>query len=62
MRKQTIAPIHNLLANQTEKRKEEIWKAVTEQVARRHYIDNDNNSTGSVIRIDNECIIIVGRK
>ncbi|HKG71587.1 MAG TPA: methyltransferase domain-containing protein [Nitrososphaeraceae archaeon] len=59
--KQIIAPIHNLLANETENRKEEIWKAVTEEVARRYYID-DNNSTGSVVRMDNECIIIVGRK
>ena len=59
--KQIIAPIHNLLVNETEKRKEEIWKAVTEKVARRYYID-DNNSTGSVVRMDNECIIIVGRK
>jgi ubiquinone/menaquinone biosynthesis C-methylase UbiE len=61
--KQIIAPIHNLLANETEKRKEEIWKAVTEQVARRYYIiDDDDNSTGSVVRMNNECIIIVGRK
>ena len=59
--KQIIAPIHNLLANETENRKEEIWKAVSEEVARRYYID-DNNSTGSVVRMDNECIIIVGRK
>jgi ubiquinone/menaquinone biosynthesis C-methylase UbiE len=60
--KEIIAPIHNLLANETEKRKEEIWKAVTEKVARRYYIDDDNNKTGSVVRMDNECIIIVGRK
>ena len=62
--KQIIAPIHNLLANETEKRKEEIWKAVTEEVARRYYTDDDddNNSTGSVVRMDNECIITVGRK
>ena len=61
--KQIIAPIHNLLANETEKRKQEIWKAVTEEVARRyHSDDDDNNSTGSVVRMDNECIIIVGRK
>ena len=62
--KQIIAPINNLLANETEKRKEEIWKAVTEEVTRRYYIDNNNNnsSTGSVVRMDNECIIIVGRK
>ncbi len=59
--KQIIAPIHNLLANETENRKEEIWKAVTEEIARRYYIDDDN-STGSVVRMDNECIIIVGRK
>jgi ubiquinone/menaquinone biosynthesis C-methylase UbiE len=61
--KQIIAPIHNLLANETEKTKEEIWKAVTEEVARRYYIDDDdNNRTGSAVRMDNECIIIVGRK
>jgi ubiquinone/menaquinone biosynthesis C-methylase UbiE len=60
--KQIIAPIHNLLANETEKRKEEIWKAVAEEVARRYHIDDDDNSTGSVVRMDNECIIIVGRK
>jgi ubiquinone/menaquinone biosynthesis C-methylase UbiE len=60
--KQIIAPIHNLLANETEKSKEEIWKAVTDEVARRYYIDDDNNSTGSVVRMGNECIIIVGRK
>src|SRR5215212_3095586 len=61
--KQIIAPIHNLLSNETEKRKEEIWKAVTEEVARRYYIDDDdNNRTGSAVRMDNECIIIVGRK
>jgi enediyne biosynthesis protein CalE5 len=62
--KQIIAPIRNLLANETEKRKEEIWKAVTEEVARRYCIDDDDdyNSTGSVVRMDNECIIIVGRK
>ncbi|MDQ3983979.1 MAG: methyltransferase domain-containing protein [Thermoproteota archaeon] len=60
--KQIIAPIHNLLANETENRKEEIWKAITEEIARRYYIDDDDNSTGSVVRMDNECIIIVGRK
>ena len=60
--KHIIAPIHNLLANETEKRKEEIWKAVTEEVARRYYIDDDDNSTDSVVKMDNECIIIVGRK
>lgn len=60
--KQIIAPIHNLLTNETEKRKEQILKAITEEVARRYYIDDDNNSAGSVVRMDNECIIIVGRK
>lgn len=61
--KQIIAPIHNLLANETEKRKEEIWKAVREKVARRYYSDDDdNNNTGSVVRMDNECIVIVGRR
>nr|MBA3978402.1 hypothetical protein [Nitrosopumilus sp.] len=58
--RQIIALINNLLANETEKRKEEIWNAVTEEVARRYYIDDGSN--GSMIRMNNECIIIVGRK
>jgi len=58
--RQIIAPIHNLLANESEERKEEIWKAVTEEVARRFSVDG--NSTGSTVRMDNECIVIVGRK
>jgi ubiquinone/menaquinone biosynthesis C-methylase UbiE len=58
--RQIIAPLHNLLANESDERQEEIWKAVTEEVARRH--SADDNSTGSTVRMDNECIIIVGRK
>jgi hypothetical protein len=50
------------LANETEKRKEEIWNAVTEEVTRRYSVDNNDDNTGSTIRMDNECIIIVGRK
>ena len=61
-KEKAFAPIHNLLANETQKRKEEIWKEVTEEVARRYYIDDDNNSTDSVVKMDNEYIIIVGRK
>jgi hypothetical protein len=37
-------------------------EAVREKVARRYYSDDDNNSTGSVVRMDNECIVIVGIK
>jgi len=44
-----LAPAHALLADQSPKRKEEIWDAVTEAVKR--YADN----TGSV-RLDNEVI------
>jgi len=61
--RQIIAPIHNLLANESEERKEEIWKAVTEGVARRFCIDdNNNNIPGSLVSMDNECIVIAGRK
>ncbi len=62
--RQIIAPINNLLANETEKRKDEIWNAVKEVVTRRHSADDDDDddSTGPTIRMDNECIIIVGRK
>jgi len=61
--RQIIAPIHNLLANESEERKEEIWKAVTEEAARRYCVDdNNNNNPGGLVRMDNECIVIVGRK
>jgi ubiquinone/menaquinone biosynthesis C-methylase UbiE len=59
--KQIIAPIHNVLANETEKRREEIWKAVTDKVSRQYHTD-DNGSNGHVVRMHNECIIIGARK
>jgi hypothetical protein len=60
--RQTIAPINNLLANESEERKEEIWKAVTEEVAGRFCVDDNNNISSSLVSMDNECIVIVGRK
>jgi len=61
--RQIIAPLHNLLANESKERQEEIWKAVTEEVARRFCVDdNNNNIPASLVRMDNECIVIVGRK
>jgi ubiquinone/menaquinone biosynthesis C-methylase UbiE len=61
--RQIIAPINNLLATETEERKEEIWRAVTEAVSRRYCVDdNNNNNPGGLVRMDNECIVIVGRK
>jgi ubiquinone/menaquinone biosynthesis C-methylase UbiE len=61
--RQIIAPLHNLLANESEERQEEIWKAVTEEAARRFCVDdNNNNISASLVRMDNECIVIVGRK
>jgi len=55
--KELSAPINAMLSNETEERKEEIWKAVTKEAARK-YIDN----TTGCIRLDNEVICIVGKK
>jgi hypothetical protein len=49
------APVHAMLANEAQERKEEIWKAVTKTVSK--YADN----TGSV-KLDNEVICISGTK
>jgi ubiquinone/menaquinone biosynthesis C-methylase UbiE len=53
---ETSASLHALLANETQERRKEILKAVTE--AARKYIDNN---TGKV-RFENEAILIVGKK
>jgi hypothetical protein len=49
------APINLMLTNETEKRREETWKAVTNQV-RLEYTDNTNCN----VRLNNEAICIVG--
>jgi ubiquinone/menaquinone biosynthesis C-methylase UbiE len=53
--KDVSPPIHAMLANQTQERKEEIWKVVTEE-ARRQYTEKD---TGS-LKMDNDVICVVG--
>ncbi|MDQ3840528.1 MAG: methyltransferase domain-containing protein [Thermoproteota archaeon] len=55
--KELSAPINAILSNEVEERKEEIWKAVAEEAARK-YTDN----TTGCIRLDNEVICIVGKK
>jgi ubiquinone/menaquinone biosynthesis C-methylase UbiE len=57
--KAIIAPIQEILANETETRREKIWKALTEEVKRKYVTANNNNKS---IRMDNETICIVGRK
>ena len=56
--KAIIAPIQEILANEPEKRREKIWKALTEDVKRKYVTANNSKS----IRMDNETICIVGRK
>lgn len=56
--KAIIAPIQEILANETETRREKIWKALTEEVKRKYVTANNNKS----IKMDNETICIVGRK
>jgi hypothetical protein len=53
---ETSASFHALLMNETQERRKEILKAVTE--AARKYTDNN---TGKV-RFKNEAILIVGKK
>jgi ubiquinone/menaquinone biosynthesis C-methylase UbiE len=53
---ETVGPLHAMLANVAQERREEILKAVTESA--RKYADN---STGPV-KFSNEAICIVGRK
>jgi ubiquinone/menaquinone biosynthesis C-methylase UbiE len=53
---ETVGPLRKILASQTNKRKGEILKAVTE--AARKYIDNKAGK----VRFENEAILIVGKK
>jgi ubiquinone/menaquinone biosynthesis C-methylase UbiE len=55
--REIAAPVNVMLSNETEKKKEEIWEAVTNQV-KHDYGDNTNGS----VRLDNEAICIVGRR
>ena len=62
--KAVIAPIHDMLANETETRREKIWKALAAEVDRK-YVSVNNKSNiehRTSIRMDNEAICIVGRK
>jgi hypothetical protein len=57
--KAIIAPIHNILANETEERKEKIWRAVKEEVTRKY---SDKALGKGYIKMNNETICILGRK
>lgn len=54
-----IAPIHNILASETEERKEKIWRAVKEEVTRKY---SDKALGKGYIKMNNETICILGRK
>jgi len=54
--KDIAAPVLAMLADQTSDRKEQIWKAVTEEAAK--FVKNNTDS----IVLDNEAICIVGEK
>ena len=58
--KAIIAPIQEILTNETETRREKIWKTLAEEVERKYVADVNNNNKS--IRMDNETICIVGRK
>jgi ubiquinone/menaquinone biosynthesis C-methylase UbiE len=61
--KEIIAPIQDILANETEDRREEIWKALEVEVERKYVSFNNNNIGHSrSIKMDNEAICITGRK
>ncbi len=53
---ETAAPVHAMLANQQQERREEILKAITESA--RKYAENDTRS----MRLSNEAICVVGTK
>jgi hypothetical protein len=52
------------LTNETETRREEIWKALAKEVERKYVSVNNNNNINHSrsIKMDNETICIVGRK
>jgi ubiquinone/menaquinone biosynthesis C-methylase UbiE len=54
---ETVAPIESVLSNQSQERRTEILKAITDESANRY----GNNTSGSV-NLSNEAICIVGRR
>jgi len=50
------APLKVILGKESESRREEIWKFMTEEVAKSSYTNPDDGS----VRMDNECICVVG--
>jgi ubiquinone/menaquinone biosynthesis C-methylase UbiE len=62
--KEIIAPLQDMLANETETRREEIWKTLVEKIERKYVPLNNNNNINHSrsIKMDNETICIVGRK
>jgi len=50
------APLKVILGKESESRREEIWKFMTEEVAKSNYTNPDDGS----VRMDNECICVVG--
>lgn len=62
--KAIIAPIQDILHNETETRREEIWKTLAEEIEKKYGALNTRNKNGynKFIRMDNETICIVGKK
>lgn len=62
--KAVIAPIHDILANETETRREKIWKALAAEVDRKYVSVNNKSNIDhrTSIIMENEAICIVGRK
>jgi len=63
--KEIIAPLHDILANETEKRREEIWEALAEEIKKKYVLINKHNNNkeyNKSIQMNNETICIVGRK
>jgi ubiquinone/menaquinone biosynthesis C-methylase UbiE len=63
--KAIIAPIQDILSNETETRKEEIWKAFAKEIENKYVLVNNNNNNkeyNKSVKMNNETICIVGRK
>jgi ubiquinone/menaquinone biosynthesis C-methylase UbiE len=52
------APLKVILDKESENRREEMWKFMTEEVAKSKYTNPDDGS----VRMDNECICVVGTR
>jgi hypothetical protein len=52
------APLKVILDKQSENRRGEMWKFITEEVAKSNYTNPDDGS----VRTDNECICVVGTR